>query len=91
SVLYGSDAMGGVVQIFTKKTGTRARLEGGSYRTGDANLSYQGFRAGYFETRGFSSADANEGNVEPDGYRAWNLGGSKEFSLGDRFLLRLTT
>lgn len=90
SVLYGGDALGGVIQIFTKKTGSRLRAEGGSYGTFNAGLSHTGFRAGYFTTNGFSAADRYDGNVEPDGYRAWNLGGSKDFALNDSFLMRLT-
>jgi vitamin B12 transporter len=89
SVLYGSDAMGGVVQIFTKKTGSRARAEGGSYHTFSGSVSSMGFRAGGVSSRGYSSADEREGNTEPDGYRAYNLGGTQEFPLNDRFLMRL--
>jgi vitamin B12 transporter len=48
-----------------------------------------GFRAGYFDTKGFSAADGREGNAEPDGSRSWNLGGTKDFPLNDRVLLRL--
>ncbi|MGZ3737789.1 MAG: TonB-dependent receptor plug domain-containing protein [Bdellovibrionota bacterium] len=90
SVLYGSDAMGGVVQIFTKKgKASRARLEAGSYGTAKADLAAMGFRAGYFSTKGFSAADVRNGNTEADGSRNWNLGGSQDFPVTDTFLMRL--
>jgi vitamin B12 transporter len=90
SVLYGSDAMGGVVQIFTRhgKRG-RARVEGGSYGTVKAGASAMGFRAGYMQSRGFSSADENDGNTEADASRSWNLGGTQDFPVSDHFLMRL--
>jgi vitamin B12 transporter len=90
SVLYGGDALAGVVQIFTKKTGSRVRAEAGSYNTFDANVSSMGFRAGYAGTKGFSAADYRLGNPERDGYYAWNLGGSKDFAASDKFLMRLS-
>lgn len=90
SVLYGSDAIGGVVQIFTRSgKDTRVRLEGGSYRTFRARAGTLGFHAGYEEARGFSAADERDGNTERDGHGSWNLGGRKEFALGDSALLRL--
>ncbi len=90
SVLYGSDAMGGVVQIFTAKNPRgQARVEGGSYRTLHARVSSMGFRAGYRESRGFSSADEREGNPEADGYEAWNIGGTKDFVVNENFLMNL--
>lgn len=90
SVLYGSDAIGGVVQIFTKSsTQPRAHIEGGSYGTFRARASTLGFRAGYEESKGFSAADEREGNTEADGHTAWHIGGKKEFALGDSALLRL--
>jgi vitamin B12 transporter len=80
--LYGSDAMGGVIQVFTKapKAGRAAALEaeGGSYGTWRASASAQAagergdVSAGVqrFETDGFSAADEDLGNVEDDGHRA---------------------
>jgi len=90
SVLYGSDAMGGVVQIFTRQHGSRARAEAGSYGTASASLSHLGFRASYLQSNGFSAADAREGNSEPDGLRRWQLGGTKDFAVNDSFLMRLS-
>jgi len=90
SVLYGSDAIGGVVHIITKKnSATRLRLEGGSYGTMKARAAMLGFHAGYEKSSGFSAADVRDGNTEADGFEAWNLGGKKEFALGDAALLRL--
>ena len=67
----------------------RSRLEAGSYDSLNASVSAMGFRAGYFETKGFSAADAREGNSEKDGSQAWNLGGSKDFPLNNSILMRL--
>lgn len=90
SVLYGSDAMGGVVQIFTKsRLSSSARLEGGSYGTIRARATHLGFHAGFERSDGISAADSENGNTERDGHKSWNLGGAREFSLGDRAKIRL--
>ena len=69
SVLYGSDAMGGAIQIFTKHgyNDPIIRLEYGSYDSYKAGFSAYGFNADYFQTKGFSAADKNEGNTEREG------------------------
>jgi vitamin B12 transporter len=86
SALYGSGAIGGVINITTKRAteeGVRqtAMAEAGTYNT--ARLSY-GFarKSGatdyaltlsHLQTDGFSAADENVGNSEADGYRADRL------------------
>jgi vitamin B12 transporter len=91
SVLYGSDAIGGVIQIFTKRGEhpPRARIEVGSYQSAKAQASYLGFHAGYETTKGFSAADEREGNSERDGFKAWRIGGNKEFALANDLSLRV--
>jgi vitamin B12 transporter len=84
SVLYGSDAVGGVVNIITRPAGgarrTAASVEGGSYGTGQVNASTLGgvagdrfrylFSATRFHTDGVSAADRflNRNNKEEDAY-----------------------
>lgn len=80
ATLYGSDAIGGVINIVTKDAGDglggSAFLEGGSFSTlrGAASLrggndvfSGRATLAGT-TTGGFSSADSANGNREDDGY-----------------------
>ena len=79
STLYGSDAIGGVVDIITQRggdTALRAEAEAGSFDTVRLNLSGNG-TAGPLEfgaaangyiTNSVSAADARDGNTEPDGY-----------------------
>lgn len=81
SALYGSDAIGGVINIITKKGSGPARaslgLEGGSFRTGQATASLRGGGDWYhyslgatgFTTDGISVAPESEGNSEQDGHR----------------------
>ena len=90
SVLYGSDAMGGVVQFFTRRGDSppRLRIEGGSYGSFRGRASAHGFSAGFERSRGFSAADEREGNTEQDGLRSWNLGASQDFAIGPRANLR---
>ncbi|HKK29285.1 MAG TPA: TonB-dependent receptor [Alphaproteobacteria bacterium] len=79
SAIYGSDAIGGVINIVTKKgegptTGTLS-LEGGSFETGRAIASLRGgaarynysVAASYFRTGGVSVAPEDQGNTEDDG------------------------
>jgi vitamin B12 transporter len=81
SSLYGSDAMGGVINIITKKGAGKpaysVRGEGGSYDTfkvggavsGGTDQADYSLSASHLETQGFSSADRLWGNRERDGYR----------------------
>lgn len=81
SSLYGSEAIGGVVQIFTRKgraqTQTRAAAGGGSYGTYEATASVSGaagnshfsLSAGHFLTEGFDTRQPVPGPFgldEPD-------------------------
>ncbi|MCC6468496.1 MAG: TonB-dependent receptor [Alphaproteobacteria bacterium] len=84
SVLYGSDAVGGVINIITRRGGgpqrVAASVEGGSYGTGQVNASTAGgvagdrfrylFSATRFHTDGISAADRfrNRANKEEDAY-----------------------
>jgi vitamin B12 transporter len=85
STLYGSDAIGGVVDTFTKRGGAEpfaltASAEGGSFDTWHLNAAANGTDGGveygaavnYLDTGGISAADARNGNTETDPYR--NLG-----------------
>lgn len=81
SALYGSDAIGGVVNIITRRgsgrPATRASIEAGSHNTYQANASVGGggerydFMLGglHYQTSGISTADERRGNPENDGYR----------------------
>lgn len=91
SALYGSDAVGGVINVITKKGSGKprfsTRIEGGSRRTinGASSVSYGDERFNFaisangFSTDGFSSADRRYGNFENDGYR--NGGGYTKFGF----------
>lgn len=80
STLYGSDAIGGVIQIFTKKgegsPTTTLSLEAGAYYTFRENAGVSGstersdysLSASRIDNRGFSRADRHAGNPEDDGY-----------------------
>jgi vitamin B12 transporter len=85
STLYGSDAIGGVIDIFSKRGGDtpfalNASAEGGSFDTyhfnaaanGTAGTVDYGAAANYIHSNGISAADKRNGNPETDGYG--NLG-----------------
>jgi vitamin B12 transporter len=82
STLYGSDAIGGVVNVVTKRGGASpldltATAEGGALDTVHVNLAADGtadridYGAGlnYYNTRSVSAADSRNGNPEPDPYQ----------------------
>jgi vitamin B12 transporter len=88
SSLYGSNAVGGVIQIFTKRgqgePAPAASVMGGSRNTSDVHLGYGGeaggtrfmLNASRFDTRGFSAIDPAQAplaNPDPDGYRNQGL------------------
>lgn len=103
SPLYGSDAMGGVINIITRKGRGRPRLSlsasGGSYGTAgaDAGLSGSSGRADYalglsaLSTAGVSAASSRyAGNSEKDGYRNLTLSGRAGYALRPNLDLDLT-
>ncbi len=94
SPLYGSDALGGVVNIIPGRGEGRPRLtltsSGGSFGTfsGQAAVSGAAKFVDYslalsrYQTAGFSAADSKlAGNSEPDGYANWTLSGRAGITL----------
>jgi vitamin B12 transporter len=88
SSLYGSNAVGGVIQVFTKRgkgePAPYAQIMAGSRNTTDVQAGYGGELGGTrfnlsvsrFDTRGFSAIDpslAPLANPDPDGYRNQSL------------------
>ena len=81
SVLYGSDAIGGIINIITKKGSEKpniyASVEGGSYKTikGQVGASHAGEKgytsisASKLYSDGYSAANEKYGNKENDGYK----------------------
>lgn len=91
--LYGSEAVGGVIQIFTRRGDTAsARLAGGSFSTlaGEIALGFDsgalhgGLAAGHHDSDGFSAQNANGFSYDPDddGYRNSSFSGSVGGELG---------
>lgn len=88
STLYGSDALGGVVNILTRRGEGPPRLslttQGGSYGTLSNGLDFGGSTGAFhyslglsqYAARGFSASSvAYSGNSEKDGYRNLSLAG----------------
>lgn len=92
STLYGSDALGGVVNIITRKGQGKPRFHlsslGGSYGTLHSNAGISGntrimgysLGISYFRNEGLSAASTNyEGNEEKDSYRNFTFSGRLNF------------
>jgi len=100
SHLYGSDAIGGVIQIFTRKGGGKPRLSGavglGGYGRKDADIaltgSGEGWRyalaAGVSDQEGFS-AKKQPSYQDKDGYRNERLSINLEFDAASAHKLGL--
>ena len=93
--LYGSDSIGGVIQVFTRSSPEPyARVTGGSYGTWEieGGLGYDGentrisVNAGHRDVDGFSAQNPDGFSYDPDddGYRNTNLGikGSTQAGYG---------
>jgi len=97
STLYGSDALAGVISIFTRKgsqgLNATAHLEGGSYNSLRSSVSVSGnegesnylISLNDFKTKGFSAASELDGNTEADGYRTTSLTEKLTFVLPEDF------
>lgn len=96
SSLYGSDAIGGVINIITRRdAGWNASAEVGSYRSFTESLGYNGhtgrvrygFQAQHLKTDGFSRSTA--GN-EDDGSTIAQLSGHVEADLTEQLMLAVS-
>ena len=101
STLYGSDAIGGVINIITK-TGTgppgfAAEVEAGSFETRRGHAAFRGRTGGvswslsadHVDSEGISAASEAYGNTERDGYENLSVAGNFEFDLGKGASLRV--
>src|ERR1700680_3913920 len=96
STLYGSDAIGGVVNISTRRGGATpfamaATAEGGSLGTyrlnaaanGTVNAVEYGGAINFYNTQGIAAADTRPLNVNPDPYRNFGATGNIRVHLSD--------
>lgn len=97
AALYGSDAIGGVIQIFTRPaTGIEAGLRAGSHDTYGIDAGFGlgsergrfGLRAGYTDSRGINATTPDNFSFDPDrdGFLSRNLQISGSVMLGEQSL-----
>ncbi len=100
SAVYGSEAIGGVIQIFTRKGKTfHASIGGGSYGTGKANIGGGGqigrgdyhLHFSHEQSEGFSATSSASSNYEADddGYRSSGVDAGISLPLTDDLQLSL--
>jgi vitamin B12 transporter len=102
SSLYGSDALGGVISIITKRgqsePSATLEAEGGSFGTGRFGASRSGQQGdinysvalSQDHTDGVSAADQRDGNREKDGNDVTGFAGQLSYTPSERFSLRST-
>jgi vitamin B12 transporter len=97
SVLYGSQAIGGVVNLITRAPQpgegvvVNARAEAGGRETynavGNVAASVGPIAAslggGWYKTDGFSAFNVRRGGIERDGYEQWHANGRVAVALGE--------
>lgn len=99
SMVYGSDAIGGVVNIITKRgegpLSIRASAMGGSFNTGQTGLNvsggndraYYSVTGSFLSTGGISAASVRNGNTEHDSYNNGTISGRLGYNVGDTWNL----
>jgi vitamin B12 transporter len=104
SSLYGSDAMGGVIQIFTRKNnGLNASVGAGSYNTQKYSAGFGmqsdslrfSVNGGYIQTDGFNACNNSIGcfvnEPDDDGYRNSSVSAELGYAFGKIADLELRT
>jgi vitamin B12 transporter len=94
SALYGSDAMDGVIQIFTHRGTTRipeftAFADGGNFATGRGGAELSGLLGRFDYSTGFSDLET-QGQGPNDAYRNRTLSGNFGWRLSDNGRLGLS-
>ncbi|MDR1723823.1 MAG: TonB-dependent receptor [Tannerella sp.] len=92
SLIYGSNAMGGVVNIITRKhlregRQTQARLMYGSYNT-QKYMVNNGYNAGRFGSFVSVNHDRTDGIRDNSGFKITNGFGNLGYNLNDNFVLK---
>ena len=102
STLYGSDAIGGVIDIITKKGEDKpkvwASFEGGSFVTfkeavgsdGEMNGLHYSAAVSKFDTKGISKADSRYNNDERDPYHNTSISGRVDYDVFKNLIIGST-
>jgi len=100
STVYGSDAIGGIVHVITRRGEGRPRLEaeleGGSYGSRAARAAVLGEGKGWryaltvshAASDGYSAAGERYGNTEPDGWRNYGFSGNLQHDFDEQWSFR---
>ena len=89
STIFGSNAMGGVINLVTAKPATQklaATIQSGSYGTFTQNLQL-GMKVGSTRFQLYAGHQKTEGHIDSSGFEGWTIGGKMYYPFSGNWVI----